>query len=217
MCSIKSALQGAAAVVVLAGCADPEVGAMVDRADFGAAVTNNMQAQSTAFGGDRVLLGLSDDFRRSAPDMINFAFNSAILDPTAQRILDQQAAWIVRNPQVRLRIYGHTDLVGSPAYNYQLGQRRADVAAAYLVSRGVSSTRLEAVASFGETRPLVPTNDPERLNRRTVTEVVGYARPAVGFDFDGKRAHAAYQAYVSGEAAEARSYGENMTEVFIPQ
>jgi peptidoglycan-associated lipoprotein len=216
MCSIKSALQTAAAVVALAGCVDPEVGAMVDQADLGAAVTSNMQAQSTAFGGDRVLLGLSDDFRRSAPDMITFAFNSAVLDPTAQRILDQQAAWIIRHPQVRLRIYGHTDLVGSPAYNYQLGQRRADVAAAYLVSRGVSATRLEAVASFGETRPLVRTNDPERLNRRTVTEVVGYAQPAVGFDFDGKRAHAVYQAYVTGEVRETSSTEESI-QVFMPQ
>ena len=43
------------------------------------------------------------------------------------------------------------------------------------------------------------TNAPERRNRRTVTEVVGYAVPAAGFDFDGKRAYDVYKHYVRGE------------------
>jgi outer membrane protein OmpA-like peptidoglycan-associated protein len=203
----------AALLAGLAGCADREAGYEVQRAGFGDEVRNNKLAQ---IGGDQALLGLSEDFRRSAPDMITFAFNSAILDPTAQRILDQQAAWILRHPIVRLRIYGNTDLVGSPAYNYRLGQRRADAAAAYLVSRGISRGRLEAVVSFGETRPLVLTNAPERLNRRTVTEVVGYAAAGAGFDFDGKRAHRVYQNYVSGERPALVQYGDAQ-EVFIPQ
>jgi outer membrane protein OmpA-like peptidoglycan-associated protein len=201
----------------LAGCADREVGSDIQQADFGDEVRSNDLAQIAAYGGDRVLLGLSEDFRRSAPDMITFAFDSAVIDPTAQRILDQQAAWILRHPIVRLRIYGNTDLVGSPAYNYRLGQRRANAVAAYLVARGVSRGRLEAVVSFGETRPVILTDQPERQNRRTVTEVVGYAAPAAGFDFDGKVAQRVYQEYVSGETPEATEQYAGTQEVFMPQ
>lgn len=200
----------------LAACAHREVGYEVQRAGFGDEVRDNKIAQIGAFGGDRALLGLHEDFRRSATDMITFAFNSATIDATAQRLLDEQAAWILRHPAVRLRIYGNTDLVGSTAYNYRLGQRRANAVAAYLVSRGISSARLEAVVSFGETRPLVPTNDPERLNRRTVTEVVGYASPGAGFDFDGKRAHRVYQNYVSGETPQPVE-NVDVQEVFVAE
>ena len=214
MFSINCGLVIAAAVAVLGGCATREVGDEVFRPDFGAGVRSNVQAHVA--GMNAALLGLSQDFRRSAPDRINFAFNSAVLGPEAQRILDQQAAWIVRQPQVRLRIYGHTDLVGSETYNYDLGLRRAQAAAAYLVSRGVEASRLEAVASFGETRPLVPTDDPERINRRTVTEVIGFVQAAAGFDFDGKRAHAVYQDYVTGDVAEP-VIPEGATGIFIAQ
>jgi hypothetical protein len=86
--------------------------------------------------------------------------------------------------------------VGSNAYNKSLGQRRANAVVAYLASQGVSRARLEAVASFGETRPLVYTEGPERANRRTVTEVSGLVarRPA---PLDGKYAELIYREYVA--------------------
>jgi outer membrane protein OmpA-like peptidoglycan-associated protein len=130
--------------------------------------------------------------------MINFEFNSANLDGEAQAILAQQAAWIRANPQVKLRIYGHTDLVGSNAYNQRLGQRRAQAAVAYLQSQGVRRGQVEAVASFGETRPLVYTQNRERLNRRTVTQVIGLDRNVSGLDFDGKVANRIYNGYAFG-------------------
>ena len=205
----------AALLACLAGCANREVGYEVERADFGSEVIMNRQMQIAALGGDRLLLSFSDDFRRSAPDTITFAFDSAVIDPAARQTLDLQAAWILRHPAIRLRIYGNTDLVGSASYNYQLGLRRAQVVAAYFVSRGVGAGRLEAVVSFGETRPIIVTNDPERLNRRTVTEVVGYAVPAAGFDFDGKRAQIVYENYVTGDEPQpVQNVGA--TEVFMP-
>ncbi|MEO0960151.1 MAG: OmpA family protein, partial [Pseudomonadota bacterium] len=142
---------------------------------FGGANANNTVAQSAYLKGG-ILADLSNSFRAAAPDMINFAFNSSELDAEARSILDRQAAWISANPAIRFRVYGHTDKVGSNAYNQRLGLRRAQAAVRYLVSRGVPRNKLEAVASFGETRPLVDTQNRERLNRRTVTEVVGFAR-----------------------------------------
>jgi outer membrane protein OmpA-like peptidoglycan-associated protein len=200
----------------VAGCANRQVGYEVERSDLGYDVRNNSQVQIAALRGDHALLSLSKDFRRSVVDMVNFAFASSQLDAAARQILDQQAVWILAHPLVRLRIYGHTDLVGGYEYNLRLGQRRADAVAAYLVSRGVGANRLEAVVSLGKTRPLVPVDAPEVRNRRTVTEVVGYVPQSASFDFDGKRAHQVYQDYVSGDTSEPPS-SETPQAIFISQ
>ena len=73
------------------------------------------------------------------------------------------------------------------------GLRRAQAAVIYMISRGVRRGQGEAVSSFGETRPLINTQNPERLNRRTVTEVVGLDRSFRGYDFDGKKAVQIYE------------------------
>ena len=83
------------------------------------------------------------------PTTINFAFNSATLDAEARAVLRQQAAFIRHFPEVALLVYGHTDLVGSRAYNHRLGLRRARAAVDYLVSLGVERSRLEALVSLG--------------------------------------------------------------------
>ena len=129
---------------------------------------------------------------------MNFAFNSAQLDAGARDVLAAQARWIRQFPEVRFRVYGHTDKVGSNSYNKRLGQRRANAAVNYLVSQGIPRSKLQAVASFGETRPLVLTEAPSRENRRTVTEVIGFVhaggKPA---DLDGKYAAMVYQKYIA--------------------
>lgn len=196
MSSIRQTAFSCIAVLSLAACANEQVGSEAYLTDRGSAVKTNVAIQT---GARQYLLRLGEEFRASVPYTVNFAFNSAVLEPTERRILDQQAAWITRHPNIRLRIYGHTDLVGSPAYNRQLGLRRAEVVARYLVSRGVSSRQLEAVASFGETRPVIFTSAPERLNRRTVTEVDSYVTPPAQWDFDGKRAEQTYVDYVTDE------------------
>jgi peptidoglycan-associated lipoprotein len=87
------------------------------------------------------------------PDTINFPFNSAELTPEARAVLDQQANFIKQFPEVRFRVFGHTDLVGSAATTSGLvcaaPRRRSRIS-----PRGdLSRSRLEAVVSFGETRP----------------------------------------------------------------
>ena len=154
----------------LAGCAEG-VGDPAPGAGFGSAVMTNVAVQSGQAGP---LGTLQQRFAAEAPTTITFAFNSAALDAQAQAVLAQQARWIRQFPEAHFRVYGHTDLVGSPAYNQALGLRRAQAAVAYLIAQGVGRTQLEAVASFGETRPLIATTAPERANRRTVTEIDGF-------------------------------------------
>jgi outer membrane protein OmpA-like peptidoglycan-associated protein len=167
-------------------------GDMPGSATFGDASRNNAAVQT---GQQGFVLDLAQRFAAEVPDTVNFAFDSAVLDDEARAILDRQAHWIRQFPEVRFRVYGHTDLVGSADYNQRLGQRRANAVVNHLVSRGVSRSRLEAVVSFGQTRPVIVTEAPERRNRRTVTEVSGFVErhPTV---LDGRYAQIVQREYV---------------------
>ena len=138
--------------------------------------------------------------------MVTFAFNSARLDNGARATLREQANWIRQFPEVRFRVYGHTDLVGSSAYNKRLGLARANAAVRYLIAQGISRSRLEAVVSYGETNPAVPTSGRERLNRRAVTQVSGFVQrhPTV---MDGKYAQIIYRDYVLSAGSETTLTG----------
>jgi outer membrane protein OmpA-like peptidoglycan-associated protein len=177
--------------LALAGCGGP-IGSEIDGVGFGNATANNTGVQN---GEIEVRIDLAERFAREVDSTVNFAFNSSRLDAAAMATLDRQADWIRQFPEVRFRVYGHTDLVGADAYNQRLGKRRADTVVNYLVSKGISRSRLEAVVSFGETQPLVLTQQPELRNRRTVTEVSGFVanHPMV---LDGKYAQIIYREYV---------------------
>lgn len=117
-------------------------------------------------------------FQTEAPHTIHFGFDEDWLDADAMARLNAQADWIIQNSNVKFRVYGHADRVGSTEYNVDLGLRRATAAVAYLVERGISENRLEAMVSLGEDAPVVETEDRERANRRVVTEVFGFLNPA---------------------------------------
>ncbi|WGI22858.1 OmpA family protein [Amylibacter sp. IMCC11727] len=174
----------------------PEAGHEILEDDLGVATATNVAVQTGQLNGAYVA-NLTRKFASEAPARINFAFNSAELDATARNILRKQAQWIKAHPQIVFRVYGHTDKVGSNAANKRLGLRRARAAVNYLVSLGVSRSKVQAVSSFGETRPLVLTEAPNRENRRTVTEVSGFARKGRASDLDGKYAKTVYDKYIT--------------------
>ncbi len=171
-----------------------EAGSFVDEGRFGEPTNNNVLVQTGERG---YVIDLNNKFARDVPTTVNFAFDSARLDAEAKAILRRQADWIKQFPEVRFRVYGHTDLVGSDAYNKRLGLRRAKAVVDYLVSQGVSRSRLEAMVSFGEDQPLVVTEGRERRNRRTVTEVSGFVTndPTL---LNGKYAQVIFREYVAG-------------------
>ncbi|MBS9715903.1 OmpA family protein [Pseudohalocynthiibacter aestuariivivens] len=188
-----------AATASVAGCGQnvlgsfySEAGSVIDGGDFGNTTMNNTQIQS---GQRSYAVSLAHRFEAEVPSTINFAFNSSTLDAEAQQVLNRQANWILQFPEIQFRVFGHTDLVGSDAYNRTLGLRRAQAAVRYLVGRGVNRSRLQAVSSLGETQPLIATPNPERRNRRTVTQVSGFVQnnPMV---LNGKYAEVVYREYV---------------------
>jgi len=180
------------ATVSLAACSGKTISADVDEGGFGNSTMNNFLLQT---GQIDPIQALGERFAREIPTTINFEFNSAQLTPEAQMVLDEQANFIRQFPEVRFRVYGHTDLVGSNAYNQRLGQRRAEAVVAYFATRGISRARLEALVSYGETRPVIQTPEPEYENRRTVTEVSGFLKRHPNI-LDGKYAEVIYREYI---------------------
>ena len=170
-----------------------EAGSSIDTGTFGNATMNNTELMT---GERQITMDLAHRFNGEVPATVNFAFNSARLDSQAQAILRQQADWIRQFPEVRFRVFGHTDKVGSEGYNQRLGLRRANAVVSYLVSQGIDRGRLEAVVSHGETQPLIPTESRERENRRAVTEVSGFVKGA-GSLLDGNYAQVIYREYVA--------------------
>jgi OOP family OmpA-OmpF porin len=77
-----------------------------------------------------------------------------------------------RHPSMTAHCDGHTDSIGTEAYNMQLGQRRADSACDYIASQGISSSRL-TTKSYGESMPAA-SNDTEsgRAENRRVEIIV---------------------------------------------
>ena len=164
-----------------------------DSGTFGQATLNNSLIQQDE---ENYALNLATRFASEVPTTINFEFNSAQLDQQARAILTEQANWIRQFPEVRFRVYGHTDAVGGSGFNKRLGQRRANAAVSFLTSQGIKRSRLEAVASFGETQLVILSQGPERQNRRTVTEVTGFVKrhPTV---LDGKYGRIIYRDYIA--------------------
>jgi OOP family OmpA-OmpF porin len=99
-----------------------------------------------------------------------FAFDSATLRPEAQADLDRAADVLApRDDIVLIEVAGHTDSIGTEAYNQDLSERRAQAVADYLAERGVDRDRMEVVG-YGESRPRVPNDSPEnRQKNRRVT------------------------------------------------
>jgi outer membrane protein OmpA-like peptidoglycan-associated protein len=83
----------------------------------------------------------------------HFDFNKATIKPEGQRRLDEVVRLMRENPNLRIMAVGHTDSVGSDAYNLKLGERRAKAVADHLSSEGVSPSRID-VRSEGEARPV---------------------------------------------------------------
>ncbi|OJY78290.1 MAG: hypothetical protein BGP12_00075 [Rhodospirillales bacterium 70-18] len=102
------------------------------------------------------------------PERAFFAFDSSTPLPGSGRIFDL----IVENmkhdvPDAALTVLGHTDAIGTDAYNIALSRRRAEAVMAALVARGVNSSQLSEVA-IGKRQPIAPNNTTEgrALNRR---------------------------------------------------
>jgi outer membrane protein OmpA-like peptidoglycan-associated protein len=100
---------------------------------------------------------------------IHFAFDKSDLTDSARTILDDKVAVFKANPTMTIVMIGYTDLKGTDAYNMALGERRAEAAKAYIVSRGIDAGRV-LMESKGK-RMQIPNSEGaagEAPNRRAI-------------------------------------------------
>ena len=124
------------------------------------------------------LPGTEQDFVINVGDRVYFDFNEASLRSDALPVLANQAAWLQRYPDVRVRIEGNCDERGTREYNFALGARRADAVRDFLISHGVSGGRITTI-SYGKEQPIDPGHDEAAWakDRNAKTAIVSGARP----------------------------------------
>ena len=103
-------------------------------------------------------------------DRVFFATNKSTLTTASRDTLRAQAAWMRKKKDLTFTIEGHADERGTREYNLALGERRANAAKDYLMTYGISGSRL-SVISYGKERPVNSGSDPLAWsqNRRSVT------------------------------------------------
>ena len=111
---------------------------------------------------------------------ILYDFDKSTIRSDAALVLDNVVAIMKQNPSLKIELSSHTDSRGNDDYNMKLSQRRADAAVAYIVSKGISSTRLVS-KGYGESRLVnncgngVDCSDAQHQeNRRTEIKVLEY-------------------------------------------
>lgn len=107
-----------------------------------------------------------------------YDFDSDRVKAEAANNLRNLAQSLGQYPNTELLIVGHTDDVGTDSYNLDLSHRRAQAAANYLATQGVSAVRLRT-AGLGETEPLTPNVDEASRQRNRRVEVAIYANQAL--------------------------------------
>src|ERR1700756_814192 len=115
---------------------------------------------------------LSNNVAKGQFQPIYFAFDSFEIAPLEAGKL-RQIAGFMKSSRKNVILAGFTDERGTPEYNRGLGERRAQAARNYLLSQGVSPSRIQTV-SFGQEMPAAPGHDESAWakNRRVETGVV---------------------------------------------
>lgn len=121
----------------------------------------------TMVGRDGCPVPVSIDLRG-----VNFDFDKCTLRADAIAILDE-AVKVLSQHAIKVEVAGHTDAIGTDAYNQKLSECRAKVVAEYLGGNGVASDRIAGINGYGESKP-IDTNDTAEgraRNRRTELNV----------------------------------------------
>ncbi len=105
---------------------------------------------------------------------INFKPSSAEFDESAKSLLDKVAEFLIKHPNIKVQINGHTDRGQDQEYNIRLSTQRAMAVVNYLKAKGVNGNQL-SFKGYGNSRPIADNNTPEgrALNRRIEFEIIG--------------------------------------------
>jgi peptidoglycan-associated lipoprotein len=127
-------------------------------------------AAAAARGVTPVQIGASDSSvagPANTAKVIYFDFDSYVVKPEFQNLIDAHAKYLLANKARKMAIEGHTDERGGREYNLALGQKRAEAVRRALGLLGVADSQVEAV-SFGKEKPAASGSDEASMaqNRR---------------------------------------------------
>ncbi|HEX2091226.1 MAG TPA: OmpA family protein [Longimicrobiaceae bacterium] len=162
-----STARGAIIGAVVGGAAGAVIGRQMDRQ--AREIDQNVEGATV----ERIGEGIAVTFESG----ILFPFNSTELYPAGRENLRKLADILARNPESEVLIVGHTDNVGSDAYNLDLSRRRAQAAASYLASNGVTYGRIRTEGR-GEMEPIASnsTDAGRQQNRRVEVAIFASAQ-----------------------------------------
>ena len=128
--------------------------------------TQTTQITGDTYAGDETVKYLAT----GVADRVFFATNKSVLTTASRDTLRKQAAWLRENKNINVTVEGHCDERGTREYNLALGERRANAAKDYLMTYGISGSRI-ATISYGKERPVNSGSGPLAWsqNRRSVT------------------------------------------------
>ena len=161
-----------ATTALLAGCASDDTagtaGAGGTAGGGGGAGVCSSSLGGTGGGGAG--MGGAGMLAPGVPDRVLFDTDRSTLSPAARSTLDSQGNWLSRNAAITVLITGNADERGTEEYNLALGERRANTARDYLVSRGVQGSRITTI-SYGKDRPVALGSTPDAWaqNRNAIT------------------------------------------------
>jgi outer membrane protein OmpA-like peptidoglycan-associated protein len=101
----------------------------------------------------------------------NFDFNKATLTPAGKGKVADAAKVLKDNPTIHVEVGGHTDSIGSDAYNQKLSERRAQTVATELEHDGISASRL-TVRGYGKRKPIADNKTAEGRARNRRVELI---------------------------------------------
>ena len=154
---MKLNLLGIASLALLAACSN----------------SDSSNSSGTGMGGaGKIRPGSQEDLVANVGDRVFFDFDRSNIRADQRPVLERQAQWMGRHPQVQVLVEGHTDERGTREYNLALGQRRANASRDTLVASGVNGSRISTI-SFGKDQPAALGSDESAWaqNRRAVTVV----------------------------------------------
>ena len=159
-----------AVLFVVSACSSTDESTL-DESATGAESTGPL---SDIYGGEQggPAPGTQADLVVNVGDRVFFGYDRFDLTTEARTVLDNQASWLQRYPNLNITIEGHSDERGTREYNLALGERRANSVKNYLVALGIPASRVTTI-SYGKERPAVTGADDSSWaqNRRGVTKV----------------------------------------------
>lgn len=118
-----------------------------------------------------------DTLSLSMPGNITFDSGKANIKPAFNPVLNDIAAVMVKYPETKIEVQGHTDNVGDNAANLTLSQLRAQSVSSALMQRGVASDRMRAVG-YGESMPAVSNDTPAGREANRRVEIIIIPNPS---------------------------------------